>query len=178
MSIDVDERVKNETREFFYEALLLLERSQSNSRIDEEEESVQEIADSSAKHVILYAFLALSLVRDAERDVAAVAVYQMKNRVHVYFTKNSLNDTDTTMAKRLVKLICDAARDRTIESRDFHEHYFRYITESCASKFNKRFDQMTMNILKSKRDGDLMPSTTADLENLLASLDDTMHIQL
>jgi len=170
--IDVDERVKNETRDFFYEALLLLERSQ-NIIMDEEEEPAEKHEQKSAEHIILYAFFALSLIRDAERDVAAVAAYQMPKVVRVYFTKNSLNESDIAMANNLVDLICSTARDKTVTADNFHERYFQYLTETCASKFKKRFDGMKASILKPKRDGDLMPSTAADLESRLASLENT-----
>jgi hypothetical protein len=165
--MDIDECIKNEEREFFYEALLLLERSQNKDVNDGEEEHPDEITDVSSKDIILYAFLALSLVKDAERDVAAVAVYEMKDSVRVFYTKNRLNEGDIAMANQLVDIVRTAARDSTMTASAFHELYFQHLTEKCTSKFLRRFDAMKKDVFKTRKRDDVMPSTAAELEDLL-----------
>jgi hypothetical protein len=57
------------------------------------------------KHVILYNWTALSLIRRTERDVAMVAAYGKKDCVTIYWTKNRIDEADREQAKELTVLV-------------------------------------------------------------------------
>jgi hypothetical protein len=98
---------------------------------------------------------------------------QMKDRIHVYFTI-SLSDSDI---KKFVNLIFNVAHDKATKPQSFVNIIFNTLLNHAFSKFNKRFDTMKTNILRAMRDGDLMPSTNADLERFLTSLENKIDIQ-
>src|SRR5437762_11620568 len=102
----VDPIIANEQNDFVDECILLLHllhKKKTNS-----EYWVSYLRDLDAyelKHVILYNWIALSLVREAHADVAAVAVYRFKDKPsRIYYAKNNLNSLDEAHAKEFADL--------------------------------------------------------------------------
>lgn len=53
----------------------------------------------------------VALIRNAERDVAAIAIYQQQHDVQVYYSKNVFLDGDEEHATRLADLFRYTACD-------------------------------------------------------------------
>ena len=72
--LPVGDTVLEEAQKFIYDTLSILEWCQSKQVKSIPPTSYSR--DKTTTHLILYEFIALSLVREAETDVAAMAVYE------------------------------------------------------------------------------------------------------
>ena len=75
--LPIGDTVLEEARRFFYEALSILEVCQS-----EQANPIPPAAypkDKTSTRLMLYEFIALSLVHEAEADVAATAIYEKRD---------------------------------------------------------------------------------------------------
>jgi hypothetical protein len=86
--------------------------------------------------LIPYGFLALALARNAEQDVAAIAIYLTKSQVHMYYTKSEYLDSDDEQAKKLASLVRNTSRDPAIDEKTFYQRYFNIIIHGCSRIFS------------------------------------------
>src|SRR5271169_2781369 len=100
MYLPVDPTIANDQHDLFEESVLLLHLLQKKKTNSEHWVSyLRDLTDYEAKHIILYNWVALSLVREAHADVAAVAGYEFKDAPsRVYHAKNNLNSSDVAHA--------------------------------------------------------------------------------
>jgi hypothetical protein len=97
----------------------------------------------------LYDFLALSLVRLAENDSAAVAVYQLPQSVEFLWSKNifhgstsaSSDKLDEIHAQELQALVRETAKLRP-SNYEFHQNYFRLMLKNCNENMNRRWQAL------------------------------------
>jgi hypothetical protein len=99
----LDPIIANEQNDFVDECILLLHLLQQKTTNSEHRVSyLRDLNDYQAKQIILYNWIALSLVTEAHADVAAVAVYRFKDKPsRVYYAKNNLKPSDQAHAKEL-----------------------------------------------------------------------------
>jgi hypothetical protein len=100
-------------------------------------------------------FMALSLVRRAEYDVAAIAVYELPEGVEFLWSKNiSQGNTsacsdrlDEIHAQQLQELIRETAKLRT-PNYEFHQNYFRLMLKNCNSNLNRRWRALNLALFE------------------------------
>ena len=180
-SNSVDRSFANETNDFLDECILLLHLLDKRTNNSEHWESyLHKYGEYDAKHIILYNWIALSLVRERHADVAAVAVYRLKGKpTRVYYAKNNLTPADEAHAKEFAELVQFAA-STTISIVEFQKKYFSLIHKNCLGKLKRRVDNLRASVsLRAKplkdRDGNLIltPSQGDQLRTLLQKAIDT-----
>jgi hypothetical protein len=123
--------IQNETADFVDEALALIYHIRSLPD-DPWQDHMPDHDDQQKKHLILYNWIALSLVTD-EHDVAAIAVYQRQDSVYVYWTKNELTHEDVQHANEFAQLVREAACNR-MQLVEFQRLYFELLYKNCFKK--------------------------------------------
>jgi hypothetical protein len=163
----VDYYVHNEENDFLDEAIALLNSIYPNGPADVEDVVMYPHDNDTAKHIILYNWIALSLVRKAERDVAAIAVYQHGDGVNVYWTKNSIDDEDVQHAEEFGALVRRAARDR-IPQMEFQTLYFDMMTKNSKPKLTRRLSDFIAVSRKKEKYSSThwVPPEDTDIEEL------------
>jgi hypothetical protein len=122
-------------------------------------------------HFVLYAFIALSLVIEADEDVCAVAVYLYHNRTEVFYAKNwALRDRDIAHATEFATLIRSTAMGN-IGRAEFQEKYFEFIMRSARAKFMRRFGEFKAAIKETIKDAGVLPDFVDDMMKILRALD-------
>lgn len=81
----IDDKIRFEEREFIYEGISLLNHCQRHIE-HEADPPIPTTDDKPVNHLTLYGFLALAVARDAERDAAAIAIYQSKTQIRVFIS--------------------------------------------------------------------------------------------
>src|SRR5213592_2145166 len=78
--------------DFLDECILLLHLLDKGKKNSEHLESyLHKYSAYDSKRIVFYNWIALSLVREAHADVAAVAVYRLKDKpARIYYAKNNL----------------------------------------------------------------------------------------
>ena len=132
--------LQNEEKDFLDEAIVLLNSIYSRGRADGKDVVMYPHDDDIAKHIILYNWIALSLVRKAEGDVAAVAVYQQSDGLTVYWTKNSIDNEDIQHAEEFAAFVRRAAKDR-IPQKEFQTLYFDIMIKNSKPKLSRRLSE-------------------------------------
>ena len=165
--LPVDYYVHNEKNDFLDEAIALLNSIYPNGPANVEDVFMYPHDDDTAKHIILYNWIALSLVRKAERDVAAIAVYQHGDGVTVYWTKNSIDDEDVQHAEEFGALVRRAARDR-IPQREFQTLYFGMMAKNSKPKLTRRLSDFIAVSRKKEKYSSThwVPPEDTDIEEL------------
>ena len=123
--LPIGDTVHEEARKFIYEALSILERCQSKKA-----KSVPLTVHSRDKistHLILYEFIALSLVRKAETDVAATAIYQKGDMWKYCGSRILWTKRDEEHTEDFANLIRTTAADPSICLHQFHLNYFSFV---------------------------------------------------
>src|SRR5438046_9072608 len=107
MYLPVDPVIANDQNDLLDESILLLHLIQKKKTNSEHWVSyLRDLDDYESKHIILYNWIALSLVREAYADVAAVAAYKFKDKPsRVYYGKNNLNSSDIAHANEFADLV-------------------------------------------------------------------------
>ena len=104
---------------------------------------LEDMMDRRYKHLHLYNFIALSLVRKPKGDVCAVTVYQSDTSIEVYYAKNSSRQEDAEKlldnihASGLKKIVRAAAKSK-ITKKEFRTQYFDTIFQNCKGKLSHR----------------------------------------
>ena len=83
--------------DYFYEAAFMLRLINQPQGWESKVHSlalIDDTVDRRHKHLVLYNFIALSLVRKARGDVCTVALYQSPTSVEVYYSKNRPRGVD------------------------------------------------------------------------------------
>jgi hypothetical protein len=180
----VDPSFANETNDFLDESILLLHLLEKRRKNSEYWVSyLNKYSDYDTKHIILYNWIALSLIRDAHSDVAAVAVYRLKDKpARVYYAKNKLDSADESHVKEFADLVRLAA-STSMSITDFQTRYFLLLHKNCLAKLERRVDALRASVtLRAKplkdQAGDLivMPSQGDQLRNLLQTAINTNSI--
>jgi hypothetical protein len=147
---NIDEEIANDINDYLDEGIVLVHELQQYVKDEKFQfdwrSNMQDLADAEVKHLLLYNWLALSLVRDEGGDVAAVGVYVLNDQIKVFYTKNELTQDDKSHASQFAQLIrYAAARRSTLE--EFQDSYFEFIFHACHAKIMKRFINLksTMN---------------------------------
>ena len=100
-------------------------------------------------HLIIYAFIALSLVQFGNRDVCATAVYQLEDRFEVYVSRNDgPDDRFRQVTDELVCLIRDTATNTKPDKGKFIRHYFDLIRRHCGGKLKSRISALQSELTK------------------------------
>lgn len=143
----VDPGIAKEDHDFLDESILLLHLLQKNTANSGLWESyLRKYSDHEKKHIILYNWIALSLVREAHSDVAAVAVYTLKDRpTRLYYAKNNLADADKAHAIEFADLVRLAA-STAMSLDDFRKNYFLLLQKNCLPKLKRRVDALRSSI--------------------------------
>jgi hypothetical protein len=171
----VDPAVAGETRDFVDECILLLhvlERPKPNS--ENWESHLHNYNESDRKHIILFNWIALSLVREAHGDVAAVAIYRLKDKPdRIYYAKNNLSSADEAHVKEFADLVRLAA-STTMPIAEFQIKYFSLLHKNCIGKLKRRVDALRATIhLRDKQIGNQVnnsnpsPTLREEFRNLL-----------
>ena len=93
-----------------------------------------------------YNWIALSLVREAHADVAAVAVYRLKDKpARIYYAKNNLNSKDEAHAKEFADLI-RVAVSMTMSVEVFRTQYFTLLQKNCLGKLKRRVEALRASV--------------------------------
>ena len=147
MYMQVEPKIANETNDFVDESILLLHLLRKNKKNSEQWVSyVRDLDAHDSKHVGLYNWIALSLVREAYADVAAVAAYTFpKKPSRVYYTKNNLNSLDEAHAKEFADLVRLAASTE-IPIEGFQEQYFALMHKNCLPKLKRRINHLRTSL--------------------------------
>ena len=76
----IDESISSDTHDYLEEGLVLLHGFQQNSKTAalEWKSYAEDHNDAQMKHLLLYNWIALSLVRHDDKDVAAVAPFVLR----------------------------------------------------------------------------------------------------
>jgi hypothetical protein len=78
--VQIPENILSNDRDYLYECISIINRcTQKTAAVSHSHPD----KSTFTKHFVLYAFIALSLVIEAERDVCAVAIYLYHNRTEV-----------------------------------------------------------------------------------------------
>jgi OTT_1508-like deaminase len=141
--VPVNPIIANQHNDFVDESILLLHFLHKKKTNSEHWVSyLRDFNDNEVKHLILYNWIALSLVREAYADVAAVAVYSFNDKPsRVYYAKNNLNSTNEAHANEfadLVRLLASA----TISVDEFQTEYFSLMHKNCLPKLIRRVNQL------------------------------------
>lgn len=66
------------------------------------------------KHAVLYNWITTTLVREVYRDVAAVAIYRLKDNkgTRIFYSKNYITGEDTRHAAEFAALLRDITMQR------------------------------------------------------------------
>ena len=145
--MQVDPAVANETNDFVDESILLLHILGKNKTNSKQWVSyVRDLNAHDSKHIILYNWVALSLVREAYADVAAVAVYSFpKKPSQVYYSKNNLNSSDKVHANELADLVRHAASSE-MPIVGFQDQYFALMHRNCLPKLKCRVNNLRASL--------------------------------
>ena len=145
--MQVPPMIANETNDFVDESILFLHLSHKKKTNSKQWMSYLPTLNSSdAKHLILYDWIALSLVREAHADVAAVATYTSpKKPSRVYYAKNNLNSLDEAHAKEFADLVRLAA-STGMPLEEFQTQYFILMHKNCLPKLKRRVDQLRASL--------------------------------
>lgn len=113
--------------------------------------------------MVLYNFIAVSLVRKAKDDVCAVALYQSPTSVEVYYAKNrpwgenadSEIFYDKSHAETLAALIRTTAKVRST-ARQFGLQYFQllhnnFVSKNCVDVFHRCNPHVVLELLDPMR---------------------------
>lgn len=104
----VNRFLQTSTIMYLEEGLVLLHGFQQVSKTDALEwNSYAEVhSDAQMKHLLLYNWIALSLVRHDDKDVAEVASFVFHDHLKIYYAKNDLQvDEDKQHASELGALV-------------------------------------------------------------------------
>ena len=101
--------------------------------------------DRRYKHLHLYNFIALALVRKAQGDVCSVAVYQSNTAVELYYAKKTHRGAnaadefrkDLEHAKQLKEIVRAVAKSKITENA-FRSEFFAAVFENCKEKLSRR----------------------------------------
>jgi hypothetical protein len=95
--------------------------------------------DKCRIHLIIYAFLALSLVQNNSRDVCAVVVYQHQDGLDVHVAKNGrLEERFKEHVERVIDLVKSTAKTQLPNKRKFVNQYFECIRQFALPKLIAR----------------------------------------
>ena len=145
--MQVPPMIANETNDFVDESILFLHLSHKKKTNSKQWMSYLPTLNSSdAKHLILYDWIALSLVREAHADVAAVAAYTSPEQPsRVYYAKNNLNSLDEAHANEFADLVRLAASNG-MPFHEFQTQYFILMHKNCLPKLKRRVDQLRASL--------------------------------
>jgi len=105
--------------------------------------------DKARFHLIIYSFIALSLVQFGNRDVCATAVYQQGDGFEVYLSRNDPpDDRFHDIATELVALIRSTAMQGEPNKEKFIIRYFDLIRRFCAGKLRSRIADLRSELKK------------------------------
>ena len=110
-------------------------RSEADTLLEFEYIDAQELQ----QNLLISNFLAVSLVRKADSDTAAVAIYNSPTSITVYFTKNDMNLDDRKHAFGLLQLAEGAGQKLTNE---FIIDYFDLMLTNARDEMLKRFSDL------------------------------------
>ena len=165
--VRVPENILSNDRDYLYECISIINRctqktvSASQSRPDE---------STFTKHFVLYAFIALSLVIEAERDVCAVAIYLYHNRMEVFYAKNwALRDQDIAHANEFAMLVRSTAAQNTT-LHEFQDQYFAFIMRSGRAKFMRCYGEFKAAIKETIKDSGVLPDSADDMMKIISDL--------
>jgi hypothetical protein len=168
-----------EKNDFLDECILLLHLLHKPEKNSKHWESyLHKYSKDDSKHIIFYNWVALSLVREAHADVAAVAVYRFKDRpARIYYAKNNLNSKDEAHAQEFADLVRLAvSSDMSVEL--FRIQYFTLLRKNCLGKLMRRVNALRVSVaFRENRgkdmDGNLIPRLSQG-EQLCALLNDAI----
>jgi hypothetical protein len=132
--------------DLFYEASHLLQLAKVPLPWESRMAALARLEDNTVsryKHLHLYNFIALSLVRKSRGDVCAVTVYQSLTSLEVYYAKNTTRQADNEIllddihASSLKKIVRSAAKSKITE-QEFRSQYFETIFQNCQEKLFRR----------------------------------------
>ena len=175
----VDRSLSDETNDFLDECILLLhllDKPKKNSK--HWVSYLHKYGKYDSKHIIFYNWIALSLVREAHADVAAVAVYRLKDRAaRIYYAKNNLNPKDEAHVQEFADLIRLAASSK-MSVELLRTQYFTLLQKNCLGKLKRRVDALRASVTFREKpvkdaDGNLI-STPPQGEQLRALLKDAI----
>src|SRR5579859_2324569 len=136
--VAADESITREDRDFVHEGLALL-YEMSSTPDDPYQWKVPE-TDDLIKHLSLYNWIALSIVRKAQRDVAAIAVSRARRHMTVFYAKNQIEPEDVEHAEQFANLIRNTAQKQTGEQA-LSKAYFQMMLSNCTDKVLRRYGE-------------------------------------
>ena len=159
---DVDPVILNEELDFVDEAIILLDlaRKTKNFSKPKWKSYLHDLTDSEKKHLILYNWIATSIVREKAADVAAVAAYVFNDArgTQVYYSKNSITTEDELHVQQFAQMIQAAAKN-PISLQEFQAQYFDLMYRNCGPKLLRRLGELK-DVLNFKEKSIKMTETT------------------
>src|SRR5436190_14729179 len=143
----VDRSLADETNDFVDECILLLhllDKPKKNSK--HWASYFHKYSKYDSKHIIFYNWIALSLIREAHADVAAVAVYRLKDKPsRIYYAKNNLNSQDEAHAKEFADLVRHILSTKMSVDM-FRTQYFTLLQKNCLGKLKGCVDALRASV--------------------------------
>jgi len=128
------------------------ERDEEREYNDGAQNALYRDNDKGRLHLIIYSFIALSLVQFGNRDVCATAVYQHEDGFEVYLSRNDTpDDRFHDIATELVALIRSTAMQGKPNKEKFIIQYFDLIRRFCAGKLRSRIGDLRSELTKNTR---------------------------
>ena len=165
------EYMQMESQKFLYEGLRILSVAQPAPDWDTELHTLTMSEDRDNvrhKHLFLYNFLALALIRREKSDIAAVAFYQSARTIECYWAKNHPHpqrneDTEMDQIKSSeVEVLMDIQHAEAIEKivkrsakekvclRKFLSEFFELLLKNCEGKINRRYSALRPLLEKTR----------------------------
>ena len=158
--VRVSREVVDDNREYLPELIAILSKTQRISPRQDDNEfedgpsQFSNLDEKERRHLIIYSFLALSIVLEDQRDVAAVAVYQLPDSIQIYYAKNlEITDAFRSHVEELASLVRSTARDHSFSKDRFIDEYFTLIRRNCGKKFRKRVNDLKHHLLMKSESG-------------------------
>jgi hypothetical protein len=145
-----DDHTRNETNDFIDEALVLLNGIYPNTppRFPDVQKYLHD--ERVKNRFMLYNWIALSLVRREQMDVAAVAVYETNEGLTVYYTKTSMDEGDEAHAEKFAEMVRTFAKQPP-STQKFQKDYFDLVIGNCTPRLRRRISELLIVSQKKQK---------------------------
>ena len=113
--------------------------------IDDEDAPSQltNISNKEREHLVIHAWMALSIVLKGARDVAAVATYRKTDKIVVYYAKNEPIDEDCqSHIQELSSLVRTTSTNTRISRDEFIRSYFSLVYKNLHAKYRRQLQEL------------------------------------
>ena len=140
--------VLQDTKDYLHELISIMSRAQRitpDELVDDYDAPSQlaNISNKEREHLVIHAWMALSIVLKEARDVAAVATYRKTDKIVVYYAKNGPIDEDSqSHIQELSSLIRNTARNASVSKGELIRSYFSLVHRNLYAKYRRRLHEL------------------------------------